>query len=371
MISSVRDIARIITVVLCLTAGLMVHGCSDEGPDSTDTFDRSRMLTQFADQVIVPSYDDVCAKATDLVATIDTFRREPTEQHLEDCRTAWLQTAISWQHVVSFDFGPAEGPLGNLSVNVGTFPASPDKIEAAIDIGDTTLQNFDRDGRGLFAIDYLLFNGTASAVVNAFTSESFRFAYLSSVARRLVSELTTVRNTWTTSYRDDFVSRSGTDAGSGTSLLFNHMNIGYELAKNYKLGLPLGRIAGQTAAEPTKVEAFYSTASIKLLREHYNAVVNIWYGRTSNGTDILGFRDYLLTVPNGQRLIDDTEAQLLIVQGAWDALSDDEVMSDLILSDPTRLETLHTEMQKLTRFFKSELSSLIGISITYSSGDGD
>jgi hypothetical protein len=29
------------------------------------------------------------------------------------------------------------------------------------------------------------------------------------------------------------------------------------------------------------------------------------------------------------------------------------------------------ELQRLTRFLKSELSSLLGISITYSSGDGD
>mgnify|MGYP007059449494 CR=1 FL=1 len=46
-------------------------------------------------------------------------------------------------------------------------------------------------------------------------------------------------------------------------------------------------------------------------------------------------------------------------------------MSELITTDAGRLENLHTEMQKLTRFFKSELSSLLGISITYSSGDGD
>jgi hypothetical protein len=46
-------------------------------------------------------------------------------------------------------------------------------------------------------------------------------------------------------------------------------------------------------------------------------------------------------------------------------------MSELIRSNPQALVALHTEMQKLTRFIKSEMSSLLGISITYSSGDGD
>ena len=96
-----------------------------------------------------------------------------------------------------------------------------------------------------------------------------------------------------------------------------------------------------------------------------------WKGLALDGTSIRGFRSYLETVPGGTDLITQTLAQDASINAALDALSDSESMSELILTDPTRLETLHTECQKMTRFLKSDLSSLLGIAITYSSGDGD
>jgi uncharacterized protein len=358
-----RWIGALITVFTVL-------GCSENGPVG-NSFDRRRMLTEISDSVIIPAYNNVVDKAVDLQTLIDRFTAAPSISTLAPCKSAWELVALQWQRALPFDFGPAEGSMGNLSVNVATFPVTTNKIEAAIAAADTSLQNFDRDGRGLYGVEYLLFAEDEATTVQRFLDDGVRSAYLRSVVRRMVAELRSVRAAWVGGYRDQFISRSGTDAGSGTSLLFNHLNISFELAKNYKLGLPLGKIAGQTTAEPSKVEAFYSGRSIMLLREHTTSVFNLWYGRTPSGTSILGFRDYLLTVPNGQRSIDETEVQLLAVKGAFDSLHDDEVMSDLISTDPSRLHALHGEMQKLTRFIKSELSSLLGISITYSSGDGD
>jgi hypothetical protein len=46
-------------------------------------------------------------------------------------------------------------------------------------------------------------------------------------------------------------------------------------------------------------------------------------------------------------------------------------LSTAISNDFNRVDEVHTELLKLTRFYKSDLSSLIGIAVTYSSGDGD
>jgi hypothetical protein len=42
-----------------------------------------------------------------------------------------------------------------------------------------------------------------------------------------------------------------------------------------------------------------------------------------------------------------------------------------VQSAPTAATNFHTELQKHTRFFKSDMSSLLGLAITFSSGDGD
>jgi len=42
-----------------------------------------------------------------------------------------------------------------------------------------------------------------------------------------------------------------------------------------------------------------------------------------------------------------------------------------MLQNDLNIEALYHELQIHTRYFKSDMSSLLGITITYSSGDGD
>ena len=354
-----------------VAGGLALAGCTDDGQSTTDTYDRKAMLSDVANASVVPAYADLQQRASALEAAVEHFSNEPSASNLERCRSAWVDVATMWQDARAYDFGPAEGLFGNLSENLGTYPASAEKIEGFITAQDTSLSGFDRDARGIYGVEYLLFNGSTEEVIAAFAEAPFRQAYLRSVARDVHQQVATVYQAWTGGYRDEFISRNGTDPGSGTSLLYNNMVRSFEHLKNYALGLPLGKIAGQTGPEPTKVEGYYSGRSIALARRHYAAIMRTWKGLALDGTEIRGFRAYVETIPGGDALIDATLGQDAAINTAFEALRDDEVMSDLIQSDPARLTTLHTESQKMTRFLKSDLSSLLGIAITYSSGDGD
>lgn len=359
--------------IIVMIVVVLLTSCTDDGGGPTDTFDRKAMLTDVADELIVPSYDELWVNATTLQQRVDAFTAQPSEATLDTCKRWWVAVATSWQDAVTFDFGPAEGLYGKLSENVATFPASAQKIETFVTNGDTLLNNFDRDSRGIYGVEYLLFSTTPVDVVSAFTGAegANRSAYLRSIVRRLLSEIADVRNQWKNGYRDEFISRNGTDAGSGTSLLFNHLNMSFELLKNYKLALPLGKRAGQVTTEPTRVEAYYSGISKDLMDRHYTAVMRLWYGTALSGEKILGFSDYLATVSGGERLINDTKTQDQAIVRELQALGSTMILSETITTSPSSLEPLYTEMFKLTRFIKSEMSSLLGISITYSSGDGD
>ncbi len=364
---------KFFSVFLLSAVVLLAGSCADPVTNPDDSFNRQEMLTEVANKLIVPSYALTASRAENLQEAVNDFTEAPSHDGLLNCRDAWTDLAEQWQRVVIFDFGPAEGMFGNLSLNVGTFPVDEDMIEQFVALGDTGLVNFDRDTRGLYGTEYLLFHAVSGEVFEEFAGSGgeLRGAYLRSIVSRVAADVRAVHEEWTATYGAEFVSRTGTSVGSGTSLLFNNLTIGYELLKNYKVALPLGKMAGQHGPEPSKVEAYHSGQSIKLMRIHYMSVMNLWSGVAADGSEILGFRDYLLTVPNGQRLIDDTEEQHAQVLAVLGLLSDDEIMSDMILTDPSRLERVQIESQKLTRFLKSELSSLIGISITYSSGDGD
>jgi len=342
---------------------LALTSCTDPEPIAFGE-ERRAVLETVADSLIIPGYGTALQQCEQLTAAVNNFVVEPTQANLDASRAAWTSLLYAWERVSTYDFGPAVNNFGSLSTDIATFPANTEKIETAIAAGDNSTADFNRDKRGLFALEYLLFSDISQPIVNSDSIQ--RRAYIKAVLRHIDSCIRVVRTEWT-DYRSSFVSRSGTDAGSSMSLLFNALNMSYEQAKNYKIAIPAGRRLGQTPS-PHLVEAYYSGLSVRALKEHIASVFELWRG---NEPLVHGFQYYLGFVPQGQRLIDDTKTQMDSVTIALNAIGDNERLSDLITANDPRIDELVEHSQKMSRFLKSELSSLIGISITYSSGDGD
>jgi hypothetical protein len=352
----VHRLGAIVTVVVLAAA------CTETSTPSQDVFNRQQMLQEVADGLIVPAFDTLLQRTDLLAAAVQRLSVSSSPEDVASAQHAWVSVAEAWQDARLFSFGPAEGMFGTLAENIGTYPVSVSKITARIEAGDTALRGFDRDAWGIYGAEYLLWNDPLTV---------HKLAYLRAVVAKVRAEVVSVAEAWRQGYRSTFVGRNGTDPGSGTSMLFNATIFSFEQMKNYGLGLPLGRLAGQSGPEPQAVEAYYSGRSRDLLKRHYAAVMRIWEGALPNGTKIQGFRDYLTTVANGQRLIDETLVQHHRVEDAFASVPTSEPLSDLVRANDASVMALHTEVLKLTRFLKSELSSLLGIAITYSSGDGD
>ena len=72
----------------------------------------------------------------------------------------------------------------------------------------------------------------------------------------------------------------------------------------------------------------------------------------------------------GQSLAADTREQWNNVTDAFENLPAKPIHK-LVVENQTEMDAYYTELSKQTRFFKSDMSSKLGISITYDSGDGD
>lgn len=352
---------------------LTIFACGkDKGPKQPD-FDRTAMLENYADQLIQPAYQALQLEAEKLLVTWDSFSTNPGTDRLSELQAQWLATALAWESANAYNFGPAgeQGLLKSLVEEIGIFPVNVSKVEAYIASGDASLNNFDRDSRGLLAIEYLIFGttGEPQAVLQAL-QDAKRAAYLAAIISQLSQRVTTVVNAWP-NYRTGFLQNDGTDAGSSTSQLYNEFVRSFESAKNFKVALPAGKRAGQTQAEPHLVEAYYSGKSLQLLRAHLEAIERIYYGTTAAGIDGIGFHEYLQKVEGGPALISATAAQWQAVKAALAQVPQGQPLSVLIQQEDPSIENLFIELQKHTRFFKSDMSSLLGIAITYNSGDGD
>ncbi len=362
-----------VSLFVLLSICLVLGSCSDSGSgqDPSDTFNQGEMLENMADNLIVPGFQSLETQVGLLDQSLDAFVQSPSTNTLDAAQSQWESAFMTWQSANSYNFGPGDRSLGTLEVLLGTFPVNTANIEANITDPSFDLNSsFALDIRGFLAIEYLLF-GTSddAAVVTQFTNSAARGTYLQTLSENLVSTVQDVNTEWAT-FSSSFVSQTGTDVGSSTTILFNNFASGFESLKNFKVGLPAGKRPGQTQAEPEQVEALYSAKSLEAIEAHLNTIENIWRGRSSSGQDGLGFVEYLNSVEGGPALVSATEAQLTAARAALSAVPDLS-LSQNISQNITAVETLHTELQKLTRFFKSDMASLLGLSITFNSGDGD
>lgn len=359
---------------LLSTIVLFVGACKDPQINpNTSSFNRTTLLRNTAENIIIPAFRSQLADAKALENAVNQLILTPTEQSLTQARNSWVTALTSWQDCAMYNFGPAETNLGTLTENIGTFPSSATKIDGYISKGDTTFKNFDRDSRGYYAVEYILFAETATDIVNKLKSNSSYSAYLRSLVRDIRTQVSTVLQIWETSYKEKFSTDNSTATGSAISELFNAMSMNFESLKNFKVALPLGLRAGQTKAEPTKVEAYYSGESIRMISQHFYQLQGVWFGRTlgSENPSQAGFDSYISSLSGGKELVESTKQQFNVVQSLLREFQQTERLSTLIENNDPRLPRLNTELQKLTRYLKSEMSSILGIAITYSSGDGD
>jgi uncharacterized protein len=352
---------------------IFVVACSSPGDETIppNTFDRKAMLQHYADDLIRPAFRELQTNVNTLSATVETFMRTPSASNLTALQTAWLKTQLAFEVAHAYNFGPAGESRSRmrLAQEIGTFPVNTLKIEKAIAQGIANTTDTNYDARGLLAIEYMLFdkNGNNEYILKGLETAS-RQVYLKKLVTNVKERVDEVVTGWD-GYVTTFVSNDGTAAGSSTSELYNEFIRSYENLKNHKIGFPLGARAGQTVAQPELAEGYYSGQSLALAQAHFTALQNHWYGRTAT-TSGPGFREYLASVPDGPALVTATETQLAAIRQAFEKLSDSPSLTRQIQAKKPAVESLYTELQKNTLFFRSDMASLLGIAITFSSSDG-
>jgi len=369
-----------------LSLFFVLLSCTTDDPvKPIDTFDRSKMLESQYSFVIIPRLLDSKESVEKLKVELNSFLENPSKETLTIARNQWIESYKFWIQISFLDFGPGESTLGTITENIGTFPvrifnstsstgATLKGIETLINEKDYSLDNFFRDTRGFLGLEYLLFSADDSTTILKFrnvTTGEQRKLYTNAVINDIVSNITTLTSQWNGEYKTTFLNSKGTDVGSSTSMLYNSFLKNFEALKNYKVGLPNGSRAGQTKPEPEKVEGYFSGKSIDFLKVHFESIKGIYRGYDRGIIPGTGFNDYLLTISSGDVLVQSTNAQFSVIDEILSSLENSKTLSQRIVSQDPIVQNLYIELSKLTRFIKSDMSSLMGISITFSSSDGD
>ncbi|MEP2774005.1 MAG: imelysin family protein [Fulvivirga sp.] len=367
---------RVATFILSMVMIVLIVACSVENEPTvnSDNFNRKTMLTNWADNIIIPAYENYTDEISGLVKAKNDFIESRTIENLESLKSAWLNAYIAWQSVSMFEIGKAEQLSLRDFTNV--FPASKEDIEANIASGtyDLSLPS-SRDQQGFPALDYLLHGSAESqAMITArFDSEVNMRNYLSEIVDRLSSLSIAVLQDWSAGYRDEFISKDGSTASSSVNKLVNDYMFYYERAlRAGKIGIPAGVFSNTPLSD--RVEAFYrKDVSKTLFMASLNATIDFFNGQFFDGSDqgasLQSYLNFLNSVTQG------TDVSSLINDQFTRTLTQAESLSENFYSEVENnnekmLET-YDELQSNTILLKVDMFQALNIQVDYVDADGD
>lgn len=372
--------------LLCLITGLLWACSSSNSPDPNPTTpvdqgkDRTALLTNLADNIIIPSYVNFKVKFDQMKSKSDAFTAKPSLTSLNEFRTAWTEAYIEWQKVELFDFGPAEKQTLRSFYNI--YPASETGIASNIADPNANLEiPASYAQQGFPALDYLI-NGVGNndtailAYYTTSTDATKRLAYINRLTARMETLLGKVISDWNGTYRETFITKTGLDISSSTSLMVNGIVLHYErYIRSGKFGIPSGAMMnGVVVAE--KVEAFYKKDISKTLaKTAHQAFVDFFNGKSvKTGTEGSSFKTYLNALGAKDSSTGKSLAELINIQFEVNKAKIDALKSNFyeeVKTNNQAMKDVYTEMQKAVRMLKVDMTSAMSITITYTDNDGD
>ena len=346
-------------------------------------YDKLSLLTNLADNYIIPSLDAYKSKIVSLNIHVDSFIVNPNISNLTLLRTNWEDALLNWQDIGFLDFGPSENIL--LRKQTNTFPIDTAELNNSI---STTEWNLDYvssyDSKGLQALDYLLFKPghTDNELITYYQNNISAKNYLKALAEDLNQNINYVTNEWIT-YREDFINDfevttsnlSTNSQGSSISNIINALCLHYEFyVRRGKVGLPLGVFNGFSQLElPELVECYYSGKSTQNLVRSVNSlrkyVSGSSYLNNDNGLGLDDYMDFVNAEQNSQQLSTVIDNQFLTILEELNNINGP--LSEEIINNKSQITQTYQELQQLVPYMKVDMTSALGVLITYQDNDGD
>jgi predicted lipoprotein len=301
-----------------------------------------------------------------LLESATRLEAAPGAAEIQAVREAWRAAAVPWKRVHVFRTGPIVDT--NALLRASFWPARPAAVDAIVR-GTTPLDArvFDTTGvdvRGLFGLEYLLFdreNGVAAPARVAGESGNRARAYATLCAADVVKYAELASN----AVGKDGERYATTFAAAGqqsVNRLVGHLVESVETLAENRLALlmwmnRIGRV------KPSDVEGFASGSSRALALATFEASESIYFGSED------GFGLGTLVEALSPAADEKIRAQFAVARGAL--LAVDGPLERVVKSDPKKIEVAHKALKALEIVLKADLTGTLGVTLTFTSADGD
>lgn len=363
---------------LLLAVAIVSCNSDDSGKSGTsDNFDRGAMLANWADNIIIPSFESFAAETQTLSDAAESFTEDPSEAKLAELRAAFKVAYLAYQTVAPFEIGKAETIDYHGFLNI--YPTDAASITAKAEANNFNLElPASRDEQGFPALDFLI-NGlgeTDAETVSFYTenasSQGYK-NYLTGVADRIDALTDTVLANWKNGFRDTFVANTSSSSTGSVDKFTNDFVMYFEMdLRSGKIGIPAGAFSGNPV--PETAEAYYSDdfskqlylKALELFRNFFNGK---HFNSTQTGPSYKQYLEYLTSIRGGEDLaamINDQIANVVQQSGALDADLAEQVRTNNAL-----MLAAFDELQKVVVLLKIDMLQALDISVDYVDTDGD
>lgn len=367
-----------ILVVVCVIALLFSCGDNDNSVETSNDFDRTALLTNWADNIIIPAYSNYQTKVNTLNTAIVSFNSNPTEANLLLVRNNWKEAYLAYQYVAIYNVGKAEEISFKDCTNA--YPTDVTGINANIQSNSYNLELLSQYSKqGFPALDYMIsgLDSTDAAIVGFYVSNTNAAnykQYLAALSLRLKSNADAIVTNWTQSYRNAFVADNGTSVSSAVNRVTNNFVKNFEKdVRTGKVGIPAGVFSSGTLF-PEKTEAYYiNNFSKELLTASLHASQDFFNGKHFNsattGSSLKAYLNHVNAVRNNQNLSDIINNQYTTIFTTNGVLNNS--LAQQINSDNTKMISSYDALQQQVVYLKLDMMQALNITIDYVDSDGD
>lgn len=184
---------------LALTSTLSL-ACSDDATVGA-AFDDRTILVDYADRVVVPTYQLLATRAQALARAVEALAATPNEANLTAARQAWVAARVPWEQSEAHLFGPVSA--NGYDPAMDSWPVNRTDLQAVLASGNALTQAYvaalPEEQKGFHTLEYLLWGQDSQKAAASLTSRELEYGR--ALAAELVQVTGELAASWTTGVR--------------------------------------------------------------------------------------------------------------------------------------------------------------------------
>lgn len=275
--------------------------CDSNEASTAASFEDQEVIADFADEVVVPTYELLAARAVLLKTAVAALVASPDAAKLTAARDAWVAARAPWEQSEGFLFGPVDS--FGIDPALDSWPLNETDLNAVLSGQDALtpayVSSLDNSQKGFHTLEYLLFGVDGTRTPAELGAREL--AYLDAIASDFVTLTDRLAKSWTTGdaqltvkYRDLFAS-----AGQAGNQAYPSLSAAAQEIVNGMIGIcdevAKGKIADPLDnRDPLLEESQFSHNSLIDFQNNIRSIQNAYTGRVPDaGTSGRGLSDWV------------------------------------------------------------------------------